>query len=282
MNHIVIIPTHNEEKFISLLLESIINQQVRPTKVIVVNDNSTDKSVDIINTYCKNYSFINLVNNISSNQHLPGEKVINAFNKGFLTIKEDFNLVTKLDADIILPPNYFKEVNHIFEINDRVGICGGVALIEKNKQWVLEKVANKEHVRGGLKSYRKECFYAIGKLKPSMGWDTVDELLALYNNWEVKVIHNLAAKHLKPTTANYSSINSKNQAIAFYKMDYGLLLSVLSILKAAYRKKSIYFIFGAIKGYLFALEKKQKIVNREEGKFIRAYRWKEIFKKIYL
>jgi len=50
---------------------------------------------------------------------------------------------------------------------------------------VLEDLTNKDHLRGALKSYRKECFDAIGGLKSSMGWDTVDELLAQYHGWKI-------------------------------------------------------------------------------------------------
>ena len=280
MQHIVIIPAHNEEAFIGKTLESIVNQQTTPTKVIVVNDNSTDQTQRIVETFCKNHSFIQLINNKSSTQHLPGQKIINAFYTGYNSISQPYDIISKMDADLIFPSNYFKEINQAFEENKTIGICGGTAEIEKNGKWILEKVAHKDHVRGGLKSYRKECFETIGGLKPSMGWDTVDELLALYNKWEVKVLHHLAVKHLKLTTENYKAINAKNQAIAFYKMDYGFFISMLSILKAAHRKKSISFIIDATKGYLFAISNEKKIVTKKEGLFIRKYRWKKIFESI--
>jgi glycosyltransferase involved in cell wall biosynthesis len=43
MNYIVI-PAHNEEQFIALTLDSLISQTLLPKKVVIVNDNSTDKS----------------------------------------------------------------------------------------------------------------------------------------------------------------------------------------------------------------------------------------------
>ncbi len=44
--------------------------------------------------------------------------------------------------------------------------------------WKLNHPMNKDHVRGAFKSYTKKCFKAIGGLKNSIGWDTVDEFLA--------------------------------------------------------------------------------------------------------
>ena len=45
-----IIPTYNEEAFIAQTLNSLVQQTVVPDKIIVVNDNSTDKTADIITT----------------------------------------------------------------------------------------------------------------------------------------------------------------------------------------------------------------------------------------
>ena len=49
----IIIPNYNEEKYIRKCLDSIFNQTIDNTKyeVIVIDDGSTDKSVDIITKY---------------------------------------------------------------------------------------------------------------------------------------------------------------------------------------------------------------------------------------
>ena len=62
MNYYIIIPTYNEEKFISLTLQSIVEQTVLPSKVVVVNDGSTDKTAEIVNSFVEKYSFIAAVN----------------------------------------------------------------------------------------------------------------------------------------------------------------------------------------------------------------------------
>jgi glycosyltransferase involved in cell wall biosynthesis len=48
MNYYIVIPAHNEEAFISLTLQSLISQTHLPSKVVVVNDNSTDKTAEIV------------------------------------------------------------------------------------------------------------------------------------------------------------------------------------------------------------------------------------------
>lgn len=61
MNYYIVIPAHNEEKFIGLTLESLINQTVLPKKAVIVNDNSTDKTAEIVTHFAKEHPWISLV-----------------------------------------------------------------------------------------------------------------------------------------------------------------------------------------------------------------------------
>ena len=47
MKYYIVIPAHNEEAFMALTLQSLIEQTVLPTKAVIVNDNSTDKTAEI-------------------------------------------------------------------------------------------------------------------------------------------------------------------------------------------------------------------------------------------
>ena len=58
----VILPVYNVEKYIRKCLESLIQQELKEIEIIVVNDGSTDKSLDIINEFMKLDNRIKLVN----------------------------------------------------------------------------------------------------------------------------------------------------------------------------------------------------------------------------
>lgn len=64
---------------------------------------------------------------------MPGSKVVNAFNKGFELLDQDFDIIVKLDADIILPPNYFEKLTEIFK-DSRVGIAGVLHMNKTKKE----------------------------------------------------------------------------------------------------------------------------------------------------
>ncbi len=282
MNFQIIIPAHNEEAFLTQTLNSLVAQTLQPTKVIVVNDGSTDGTQTIINQFSAKHSFITSVTSNSKSKHEPGSKVINAFYTGFETLDENYDVICKFDADLIFPQHYLERISAIFQSNPKIGMVGGFCTIEKNGTWSVENLTNKDHIRGALKAYRKECFNQIGGLKNAMGWDTVDELLAKYHGWKVVTDQTLYVKHLKPTGATYTKAAKYKQGEAFYKMRYGFALTQIAALKLAAKKRSLSFYFNCMRGYLKAKKNKLSfLVTEEEGAFIRGLRWKNIKKKMF-
>lgn len=282
MNYYIVIPAHNEEAFISLTLQSLISQTHLPSKVVVVNDNSTDKTAEIVLGFAKENPFISLVEKKSSAIHLPGSKVIQAFQKGFETVDDNYDIIVKLDADLILPNNYFETIVKHFEENPTTGMAGGFAYIEKNGEWILENLTDKDHIRGAFKAYRKACFKQIGGLKPAMGWDTVDELLTKYYGWKVVTDATLIVKHLKPTGANYNKTARYKQGEAFYTLGYGFLITAIASAKLAFMKKKPLLFFDYIRGFLKAKSAKTPLlVTQVQAKFIRDYRIEKMKEKLF-
>ena len=57
----VVIPMYNSESTIKRALDSVLNQTMRPEQVIVVDDCSTDRSVEIVEQYAKEKGIIRLI-----------------------------------------------------------------------------------------------------------------------------------------------------------------------------------------------------------------------------
>jgi len=276
-------PAYNESAFIVKTLDSLTQQTLLPTRVIIVNDNSTDNTASLVETNYSQFPFITLVNKSSEAIHLPGSKVIQAFNYGLEQIDnlEVYDFIVKLDADLILPIDYFETIANTFTADQNVGMVGGFAYIEKGNQWVMENLTDKDHIRGAFKAYRIACFKQIGGLKPAMGWDTVDELLCRFYNWKIVTIDNLKVKHLKPTGAMYNKAARYKQGEAFYRLHYGITITSIAAIKLAMKKKKPFLFIDYIKGYYKAKREKQPyLVSEEQGVFIRKYRWQKIKSKL--
>ena len=281
MKFYIVIAVHNEEAFIKDCLSSLTTQTLLPEKIIVVNDNSTDKTAEIVEKIAKKFPALKLIQNQSSNQHMPGEKVVRAFNFGLQQLDTNYDVICKFDGDLIFPKNYLETLASHYVQNPKLGMLSGHCYIQKNNKWIYENIASKVHIRGPLKSYRRACFKDIGGLQASIGWDTVDELIAVYYGWTFKTVAALKVKHLKPTGAHYSPNARYLQGEALYKMRSGFAIAALSALKMALNKKKFIYFFNCMMGYFRAYKTKAKyIVTENQGKFIRRYRWRALQKKI--
>tara|TARA_B100001093_G_scaffold281820_1_gene269270 strand:- start:2488 stop:3354 length:867 start_codon:yes stop_codon:yes gene_type:complete len=278
----VIIPVYNEDSFLEKSINSFINQTFIPKKIIYVDDNSTDSSKSIVSKYSQKFDWIELIQIESTSQHIPGSKIIDAFNKGLKSLDDDYDIVCKFDGDIILPTNYFEKLKKIFINNKSVGIAGGNMYILKRNRWIYENISSKNHVRGPIKAYRKECFSDIGGLKAHIGWDTLDVLLAKKNGWEVYTDKNLQVKHLKKTGSNYTFKSKFLQGTALYCMRFGIILSLLTLIKSSFNTVDITKLFFGVTGYIYSfITRKDPIVSISEGKFIRNYRWGSLKKNTF-
>jgi glycosyltransferase involved in cell wall biosynthesis len=283
LDYVIIIPAHNEEEFLPAALQSVLNQSLQPLQVIVVNDHSSDRTETIINEFAVNNTVIKKVNTTSSNLHLPGSKVINAFNAGLKKIDQPFDFIVKLDADVILPSNYFEVISQIFSNHPRVGIAGGFFYeLSAKGEWLLNHPMDKDHIRGAFKAYTKSCFEAIGGLRNAMGWDTLDELLARYHGYDLYTEDSLKVKNQRPIGNAYSREARLLQGRAMYQMGYGLRISGIASLKMAVMKRNPLVFIDNLRGFFQARkEKAPYLVSSEEMAFIRRLRWRNIRKKLF-
>lgn len=122
----VIIPTYNEENYISSCLDSVLAQDYPKDKmeILVVNGNSTDQTASIIKDYCSKYPFIHYLFNL--------QRIVPiSMNLAIEQAKGDY--IIRLDAHSSYPKNYFsKLIQNAIKFNtDNVG---GICITEvKNK-----------------------------------------------------------------------------------------------------------------------------------------------------
>ena len=99
----VCIPAYNMEKYIEASLLSIINQSFENFEIIIVNDNSKDKTIDIIQRLQSNDNRIKLIN------HNQNSGVYSSRIEAILKAQGKYILLMDPD-DIILNQNLFREL----------------------------------------------------------------------------------------------------------------------------------------------------------------------------
>jgi len=303
LKFLIVIPAHNEENNIFPCLESLKNQSFQDFTCVIVNDGSTDRTSKIIDDF-KSQDLRFKILNLEKSEHEPGAKIVTTFNEGLESVDwKCFDVICKYDADIVFPQNYLERINQVFETNPKAGIVSGLVYIKnykqnpeiknlrnpnenwadfsnKNQDWVFENLSSKNHVRGPIKAYRKECFEDMNGLRVVLGWDNLDILLAKKNNWEIVTIKELWVKHLRPTAYKYKSQKAEKLGQYFYNIGLSLPLAMISSAKSSFKKRSAKEFLITINSFLKQKEKRN--LNKEEIKFIRNLRWKEFFRNFGL
>lgn len=269
MKYVIISPVKNEEKFIKFTLNSIVSQTILPLKWIIVDDGSSDDTAKIVEEYSNKYPWIELLKlNTHKEERMGGSKVVRAFNAGFeLVMNKEWEFLVKLDGDLTLPQDYFEDIINEFKTEVRLGICGGCIINIINNIEVFEgKVTN--HVRGAIKSYRKECYNQIGGIKEVWNWDGLDEYEALYNDWSIKVIKYLKVIHHRPNNYNTPKYSFMSGVTA-YKMNFGLSFIILLSISRVIKKPVLLGTYNFLKGYFWArLKNEKKIINKDFAKYV--------------
>lgn len=111
----VVIPVYNEERYIADCLESLVRQRTKQKfEVIVVDNNSTDNTVQIVQKY-KNKLDLKIVS-----ERKKGRGV--ARNTGFKSAKGDIILGT--EADAIVPDTWIDKISGKFIDNEIIAVTG--------------------------------------------------------------------------------------------------------------------------------------------------------------
>ena len=291
MKFLITIPTHNEEKNILFTLKSLQQQTFQDFFCVIVNDGSTDKTREIVEEFIKDNSKFK-IHNLELSKHQPGAKVVRTFIKGLESVDlNDFDIICKFDADIIFPADYLKKINQVYVTEPKAGMVSGIVKIKKSifekalafdfkdekSQWKFENLSSKNHIRGPIKSYRKQCFQDMNGLRPVLGWDNIDVMLAKKNGWETVTIKDLWVKHLRPTAFQYKNQKAEKLGEYFYNIGLNLPLTIISSGKSSLKNKSVSEFFTTMKSFL--KQRGDRSLSMEEIKYIRNLRWNQMFNR---
>ena len=121
----VVLSSFNYASVLGQALDSIFAQSYPPDEFIIIDDASTDKSADIINTYAERHSFIRFVQNSVNQGILP------VINHGLKLSRCEYIGYTSAD-DIILP-DYFQESVALLDRFPRAAFCTALAFVIDKK-----------------------------------------------------------------------------------------------------------------------------------------------------
>jgi len=261
--YVIITPAHNEEAFIEETIRSMISQTVRPLRWIVVNDNSLDRTGEIVQRYASENGFIQLVDIKRSGERHFGNKV-SAFNRGLSEAQRlDYRFIGNIDADISLPKDYFEKILREFDLDPNLGIVGGMVFSKIGDRFVNQNVAL-DSVAGAVQLFRRDCFEQIGGYLalPLGGIDAAAEIMARMKRWKVHTCPDLTVfEHRRTGSAKASPLGARvREGRRLYSLGYGLLFFSLRCIYRALEPPKCVGSGAAFLGFLLGLLRRDPIV----------------------
>jgi len=180
LKYVALISCRNEEKNIKATVEAILRQKITPSAVVIVDDNSTDLTGQIISQI----PGVTKVTKKNPRSPIRGVNLALALNAGLEKIKEivpDWDYLLKVDADSILPSSYVEKLIEKFRVNHLneapLGIASGNP--QDEKVW-------RGRASDGAKIFSRKCLDSIGIFPICNAFDTLMLLRAYYHGWRVE------------------------------------------------------------------------------------------------
>jgi len=274
MDYVLITPARNEEAFIGHVLESMIVQTVRPVRWVIVDDGSTDRTVEIVTKYAAQHPWIELVcQSARKERHFAG-KVL-AFNAGLARVQGlQFDLIGNLDADISFSADHFEFLLERFAQDPQLGLAG-TAYTQEGWDSTKDSFEGVTSVHGACQLFRNQCFRDVGGYvaNPAGGVDWIAVTTARMKGWKTQNFPERTFHHYRIMgTAQRSRVGA---AFDYGMKDYFLGGSpIWEMFRVAYRltKSPVFFGgMGLLFGYCWgALRRAERPVSPELMRFHRS------------
>jgi len=257
----VIMRAYNEEAFIEKSLNSLLNQTFPPYRIIVINDGSTDNTLQILKTF-KEIEIVNRKRKEKVDFFTSEEpKIINEGLKELMR-DTDCNYIMNLDADHILPRDYLSKVVDRMERHPNVVACSGVI---EGEYFLIP-------VHSG-RVYRYDYLKKFG-LKYPEKYAAEDYLIlkAQSLGYDIKIFSDIITKVLRKTKTRYNDSQSyfeigKGMKALGYAFLYVLIKSAIIGIKNP--KNGIFLL----KGFF---EKNIELYEPEFRKFVKKNQYKNL------
>jgi glycosyltransferase involved in cell wall biosynthesis len=268
-------PVKDEEKILYNVMESIINQTVKPVLWLIIDDGSTDNSPKIIKDFTSKYDWIKTT-------HLPPRPrdiifhVSYVYKYGFDFILKycernniEYSFIASIDADTILETEYFEKILHEFETTEKLGIASGGLYHEIDGQLTLStKMENFPSGTGRV--WSKKCFFDTGGFSLEPSADSISNVKATLRGWDIQRFNEIKMVEKRLTSSAQGLWNGYryNGRMAYY-LNKNPILVALNVFQCTLRKP-YYIGMAFLLGYIVACIKRDERIKDKE---IRDYFW---------
>jgi glycosyltransferase involved in cell wall biosynthesis len=281
MKYVLITPAHNEEAFIEKTLASMVAQTRLPERWVIVDDGSTDRTAQIVESYVSRHRWIELFRRPARSDRSFAGKV-HAFNAGLERVRTlEFEVIGNLDADLSFDPDYLQFLIGKFAADPRLGVAGTPFTEDDGYDTARDSFEGENHVAGGCQLFRRRCFEEVGGYIPNPpgGIDWIAVTTARMKGWKVRSFSEKRFHHYR--TLGTAGRGPLRALFSYGEKDYYLGGSpVWQLFRVAYRITKRPVLMGGLallSGYIWAaLRRVNRIVSPELMRFHRHEQMKKL------
>lgn len=217
--YVLLTAAHNEDKFIEGTIQSVLRQTLLPRRWVIVSDNSTDRTDEIIQRYARDHDFMRVLHISRAPGRSFGAKVT-ALQQGSKLLKDvEYDFLGNLDADLSIEASYFEELINYFLRSTKLGIASGFIYENTAGKYRGLRTNNTRDVFHAAQLVRRECYDAISgyAVLKYGGEDWYAQTKAKILGWHVESFPNLKVFHHRHITGDSSVLGN---AFRLGRLDY--------------------------------------------------------------
>lgn len=276
----IVIPNYNNEKYIELCINSILNQTFNNYEIIIIDDGSNDKSIEIIESIIKNKKNIKLIKQYNQNASI-------ARNKGIEIAKGEYMLF--IDGDDFLNDKNTL-TNMINKINGNDLLLCNYKIVDENNKFIGSYHVTDEIIKDSNDIIEKYAFISAVPTNKLFKTKIIHDNNIFFDNVDIGQDLNFYLKYLALCKSvividDYSYCYRRNNNGMTRKINYNLLDIVKSVecvrrfyINNNIKKENVINAIGFI-NYSVQMNKLEKYDQKRDKRFIYNY-FKYFIKKL--
>jgi biofilm PGA synthesis N-glycosyltransferase PgaC len=194
LRYAVITPARDEAENLPRLAEALHAQTVLPSLWIVVENGSTDATLEVANRLATESSWIRVLSMAGDGRPVRGAPIVRSIEAALELLGEEHDVIVNVDADISMGSDFFARLLDRFAADPTLGIASGTCYELRNGEW-QERHVTGNTAWGATRAYRRECLQQVLPLEGRLGWDGIDELKANARGWRTTTFTDLPFFH---------------------------------------------------------------------------------------
>ena len=278
--YILVTPCKNEGGNLKKLIQSVLDQTIRPVLWVIMDDGSTDNTLDILKKAKENYGWIEYVQ-LGEGERDLGLHYASVVKNGFdFTIdhctknKIKYDYLGNLDADLTLDHTFFENILNGFEKDSELGVASGGTKHIIGDRIKYAKVEEDEP-SGGHMLIRRKCYEECGGYPVSFAPDSVLKAKSRLRGWKTKRFEESVATEIRDVgSAEGYWKGYAHKGKASYYLNFSPIHVIIRSIIYSFRRPYYVGIAYFMSYFINFIRRKEQIDDEEVKKYF-WNKWKK-------